>query len=132
MSLYFYKLLERNVQHLLKAWESAGVAGVVQRGRSDCGKRRLAAEWTEYVEQTYRAGNRGGWRMSRAQVAVRVGGPSDRNRRPSSTESSECLPGFAKWDGSASGAIAFLEGLSFTQTCLPRFSLSEAAKNTNK
>jgi putative transposase len=62
----------RNVQHLLKAWQAEGVAGVIRQGRSDCGKRRLAEDWTEYIVQTYRAGNRGGRRMSRAQVAVRV------------------------------------------------------------
>ncbi len=62
----------RNVQHLLKAWQTAGVAGVVRQVRSDCGKRRLDEEWTNYIVQTYRAGNRGGRRMSRAQVAVRV------------------------------------------------------------
>lgn len=62
----------RNVQHLVKAWQSAGVAGVVRQGRSDRGERRLDEEWTKYIVQTYRAGNRGGRRMSRAQVAVRV------------------------------------------------------------
>lgn len=62
----------RNVQHLLKAWQVEGVAGVIRQGRSDCGKRRLDEDWTDYIVQTYRAGNRGGRRMSRAQVAVRV------------------------------------------------------------
>ncbi len=62
----------RNVQPLLKAWQSAGVDGVVRQGRSDRGGRRLDEDWTNYILQTYRAGNRGGRRMSRAQVAVRV------------------------------------------------------------
>jgi len=62
----------RNVQYLMRAWEESGVSGVVRRGRSDVGVRRLEAEWVEYIIGTYRAGNRGGRRMSRAQVAVRV------------------------------------------------------------
>jgi putative transposase len=62
----------RNVQYLLKAWQSEGVAGVIRQGRSDRGERRLDEDWTNYIVQTYRAGNRGGRRMSRAQVAVRV------------------------------------------------------------
>ncbi|GAQ00085.1 Mu transposase C-terminal domain-containing protein [Leptolyngbya sp. NIES-2104] len=62
----------RNVQLLMKAWQTEGVAGVVRQGRSDRGERRLDEDWTNYILQTYRAGNRGGRRMSRAQVAVRV------------------------------------------------------------
>jgi putative transposase len=62
----------RNVRHLIRAWQSEGVEGVVRQGRSDLGKRRLDEDWSDYVLQTYRAGNRGGRRMSRAQVAVRV------------------------------------------------------------
>jgi putative transposase len=62
----------RNVRHLMRAWQRAGVEGVVRQGRSDRGERRLDEEWTQYIVQTYRAGNRGGRRMSRAQVAVRV------------------------------------------------------------
>lgn len=62
----------RNVRHLMRAWQAEGVAGVIRQGRSDCGKRRLDEAWTAYIVQTYRAGNRGGRRMSRAQVAVRV------------------------------------------------------------
>ncbi|MDX2231610.1 MAG: helix-turn-helix domain-containing protein [Leptolyngbyaceae cyanobacterium bins.349] len=72
----------RNVQHLLKAWQTEGVAGVVRQGRSDCGKRRLDEDWTEYIVQTYRAGNRGGRRMSRAQVAVRVAARALENGDP--------------------------------------------------
>lgn len=62
----------RNVRHLMRAWHTAGVDGVVRQGRSDRGERRLDEDWTDYIVQTYRAGNRGGRRMSRAQVAVRV------------------------------------------------------------
>jgi putative transposase len=62
----------RNVRHLMRAWQTVGVDGVVRQGRSDRGERRLDENWTNYIVQTYRAGNRGGRRMSRAQVAVRV------------------------------------------------------------
>lgn len=62
----------RNVQVLMKAWQTEGVDGVVRQVRSDRGARRLDEDWTNYIVQTYRAGNRGGRRMSRAQVGVRV------------------------------------------------------------
>jgi putative transposase len=53
-------------------WQAEGVSGVIRQGRSDRGELRLDEEWRDYILQTYRAGNRGGRRMSRAQVAVRV------------------------------------------------------------
>ncbi len=62
----------RNVQLLMKAWQTKGVDGVVRQERSDRGERRLDEDWSDYILETYRAGNRGGRRMSRAQVAVRV------------------------------------------------------------
>ena len=62
----------RQVQRLIRAWETSGLSGLERKERSDCGKRRLDEEWTKYIVQTYRAGNRGGRRMSRAQAAVRV------------------------------------------------------------
>lgn len=66
------KMSVRNVQRLVQGWHSAGVAGVVRAVRSDVGEHRLSAEWERYIVETYRKGNRGGRRMSRAQVAVRV------------------------------------------------------------
>ncbi|WP_088894984.1 Mu transposase C-terminal domain-containing protein [Leptolyngbya ohadii] len=62
----------RNVQNLLKAWERDGVSGVIRQGRSDEGEHRLSEAWERYIVETYRKGNRGGRRMSRSQVAVRV------------------------------------------------------------
>lgn len=62
----------RNVRHLMRGWQAEGVSGVIRQGRSDRGELRLDEEWRDYILQTYRAGNRGGRRMSRAQVAVRV------------------------------------------------------------
>lgn len=66
------KVSVRQVQRLIRTWETSGVEGLERKERSDRGKRRLDEEWTKYIVQTYRAGNRGGRRMSRAQVAVRV------------------------------------------------------------
>ena len=63
----------RQVQRMMQAWERDGIVGLERKGRSDRGLHRLNEDWTEYILQTYRAGNRGGRRMSRAQVAVRVG-----------------------------------------------------------
>lgn len=66
------KMTVRNVRHLMGGWQAEGVSGVIRQGRSDRGELRLDEEWRDYILQTYRAGNRGGRRMSRAQVAVRV------------------------------------------------------------
>jgi putative transposase len=66
------KMTVRNVRHLMRGWQGEGVTGVIRQGRSDRGEQRLDEEWRDYILQTYRAGNRGGRRMSRAQVAVRV------------------------------------------------------------
>ncbi|NJL20060.1 MAG: hypothetical protein HC895_03270 [Leptolyngbyaceae cyanobacterium SM1_3_5] len=66
------KMSVRNVQRLVQGWHSEGLAGVVRAVRSDVGEHRLSAEWERYIVETYRKGNRGGRRMSRAQVAVRV------------------------------------------------------------
>lgn len=62
----------RQVQRLIRAWETSGMSGLERKGRSDAGQQRVDEEWSKYIVQTYRSGNRGGRRMSRAQVAVRV------------------------------------------------------------
>jgi putative transposase len=41
----------RNVRHLMRAWHTAGVDGVVRQGRSDRGERRLDKDWTNYIVQ---------------------------------------------------------------------------------
>ena len=67
-----FNVTVRQVQRLIRAWETSGISGLERKERSDRGERRLDEDWTNYILQTYRAGNRGGRRMSRAQVAVRV------------------------------------------------------------
>lgn len=62
----------RQVQRLMRKWETDGVKGIERKERVDVGVRRIDEEWAAYIVQTYRAGNRGGRRMSRAQVALRV------------------------------------------------------------
>jgi putative transposase len=62
----------RQVQRLMRKWEEEGIKGIERKARSDVGMRWLEVEWVEYIIETYRSGNRGGRRMSRAQVAVRV------------------------------------------------------------
>jgi putative transposase len=66
------KVSVRQVQRLMRKWETEGVRGIERKERVDVGVRRLDEEWAAYIVQTYREGNRGGRRMSRAQVAVRV------------------------------------------------------------
>jgi len=62
----------RNVQRLMQQWRNTGIRGVVRLSRTDQGDHRVSSEWQEYILKTYREGNRGSQRMSRAQVAVRV------------------------------------------------------------
>jgi putative transposase len=66
------RLSERSVDRLVRQGRRHGVASLIRRGRSDRGSHRVKPEWQEFVVKTYRAGNRGSCRMSRAQVYVRV------------------------------------------------------------
>ena len=62
----------RNVQRLMQQWRSLGVGGIIRHERKDRGGHRVNKEWYDFIVKTYRQGNRGSGRMSRAQVAVRV------------------------------------------------------------
>ena len=62
----------RNMQRLMQQWRSLGVGGIVRHERKDRGGHRVNNEWYDFIVKTYRQGNRGSGRMSRAQVAVRV------------------------------------------------------------
>lgn len=62
----------RSLQRLVQAWRKQGVAGLYRQRRRDYGQVQTSAFWHEFILKTYREGNRGGRRMSRAQVAVRV------------------------------------------------------------
>ena len=63
---------ERSVQRLLRQWRADGLAGVVRKERRDKGKSQLSKSWQQYILKTWREGNRGGRKMSPAQVYVRV------------------------------------------------------------
>jgi putative transposase len=62
----------RSLQRLVKQWRERGIAGLDKQLRSDCGVAKISCEWQEFVVKTYRDGNRGSQRMSRAQVWLRV------------------------------------------------------------
>lgn len=62
----------RSVQRLIKSWQEQGLAGLSRQMRSDQGAARISPEWQHFIIKTYQAGNRGGCRMSPAQVYVRV------------------------------------------------------------
>jgi putative transposase len=62
----------RSLRRLVKAWQEQGLAGISRQIRSDHGKVKTAQQWQDFIIKTYREGNRGSRRMSRAQVAVRV------------------------------------------------------------
>lgn len=62
----------RSVQRLLKTWREQGLAGLSKKRRSDRSALKISSDWQNFIVKTYREGNRGSQRMSRAQVAVRV------------------------------------------------------------
>lgn len=61
-----------SVQRLMRRWKEQGVAGLYRQTRKDRGVVSTSREWQEFIVKTYREGNRGSCRMSRAQVYVRV------------------------------------------------------------
>jgi len=61
-----------SVQRLMRRWQEEGIAGLYRRLRKDRGVVSTSAEWQEFIVKTYRDGNCGSCRMSRAQVYVRV------------------------------------------------------------
>ncbi len=62
----------RTVRRLVDKWEQEGLAGLVQNQRVDKGKHRVDENWQEFVLKTYKEGNKGGKRMTRQQVFIRV------------------------------------------------------------
>jgi putative transposase len=62
----------RSLQRQVKRWREGGMAGLRKRSRSDRGEAKISRWWQEFVVKTYREGNRGSQRMSRAQVWLRV------------------------------------------------------------
>jgi putative transposase len=66
------QLSVRQVQRVVKRWESDGVVGLTQVGRSDRGQHRIGEFWEDFIIKTYREGNKGSKRMTPKQVSVRV------------------------------------------------------------
>ncbi|MGL4617516.1 MAG: Mu transposase C-terminal domain-containing protein, partial [Chroococcidiopsis sp.] len=62
----------RSLRRLVKSWQEQGIAGLSRQIRSDQGAVKISLDWQKFMIKTYREGNRGSQRMSRAQVAVRV------------------------------------------------------------
>ncbi len=62
----------RTVQRWMKRWQQEGIQAFSIRGRADVGRPRIDQEWQDFIVKTFEQGNRGGKRMSVAQVAVRV------------------------------------------------------------
>jgi putative transposase len=66
------QLSVRQVQRLVKRWESDGVVGLTQVGRADRGQHRIGDFWENFIIKTYQEGNKGSKRMTPKQVSVRV------------------------------------------------------------
>ncbi|MEG5018119.1 MULTISPECIES: Mu transposase C-terminal domain-containing protein [unclassified Microcoleus] len=62
----------RTVRRLVAKWEQEGLAGLNQDQRADKGKHRIAPDWQDFILKTYKEGNKGGKRITPAQVAIRV------------------------------------------------------------
>ncbi|PPJ64037.1 Mu transposase C-terminal domain-containing protein [Cuspidothrix issatschenkoi] len=62
----------RTVRRLIDKWEQEGLVGLTQTDRVDKGKHRVDENWQEFILKTYKEGNKGGKRMTRQQVAIRV------------------------------------------------------------
>jgi putative transposase len=62
----------RSLRRLMRGWQQQGIAGLTRQLRSDRGTSKQSEDWQSFIVKTYREGNRGSRRMSRAQVALRV------------------------------------------------------------
>lgn len=62
----------RSVQRLVKRWREQGLSGLMRQAHRNKGEPQTSGEWQGYILQTWRDGNRGGLRLSPAQVYLRV------------------------------------------------------------
>lgn len=62
----------RSVQRLVKDWEEKGLSAITKTKRPGKGQHRINEEWQEFILDTYKRGNKGGKRMTRKQVFIRV------------------------------------------------------------
>ncbi|BAY48801.1 transposase-like Mu [Scytonema sp. HK-05] len=62
----------RTVQRLVKKYQEQGLSGVTEVERSDKGGYRIDDDWQDFIVKTYKEGNKGGRKMTPAQVAIRV------------------------------------------------------------
>lgn len=62
----------RSLRRWVKSWQEYGIVGLSRQMRSDQGAIEISLDEQKFIIKTYRSGNCGSKRMSRAQVAVRV------------------------------------------------------------
>ncbi|MGB3636504.1 MAG: Mu transposase C-terminal domain-containing protein [Rivularia sp. (in: cyanobacteria)] len=62
----------RTVQRLVKKYQEEGLSAITEPERSDAGNYRIDEKWQEFIVKTYKEGNKGGRKMTPAQVAIRV------------------------------------------------------------
>lgn len=62
----------RTVQRLVKKYQEQGLSGITEPERSDKGDYRIDEKWQEFIVKTYKEGNKGGRKMTPAQVIIRV------------------------------------------------------------
>lgn len=62
----------RTVQRLVKNYQEQGLSAITEPERSDKGEYRIDEKWQDFIVKTYKEGNKGGRKMTPAQVAIRV------------------------------------------------------------
>jgi putative transposase len=63
---------DRSLRRMQFQYQKQGIEGIIRRERSDRGEVAVSEEWREFIEKSYRSGNRGMKRTSVAQIADMV------------------------------------------------------------
>ena len=59
----------RSLYRYINRYREEGLEGIIRRERSDQGQEKVSEEWQEFIEKSYREGNRGMRNTSAAQIA---------------------------------------------------------------
>jgi putative transposase len=63
---------DRSLRRMILRYREEGIEGIIRKERSDRGETKVSEEWKEFIEKSYRRGNRGMRRTTVAQVAKLV------------------------------------------------------------
>ena len=74
---------DRSLRRMIVSYREEGIEGIMRKERSDSGEMKVSEEWREFIEKSYRKGNRGMRRTSVAQVAKLVESRAQEKREES-------------------------------------------------